>query len=84
MLQKPYINPGIVINNQSFHTAPIQKNFIKIPNMDSRINQNVLFDDDKGKTENIRINNNIKLSKNDEEEENNTNKNIKIKIFLNV
>ena len=76
MLQKPYINPGIVINNQSFHTAPIQKNFVKIPNMDSRINQNVLFEDDKGKTENIRINNNIKLSKSDEEEENNTNKNI--------
>ena len=44
MLQKPYINPGIVINNQSFHTAPIQKNFVKIPNMDSRINQNIIFD----------------------------------------
>ena len=63
IIPKPVINPGIIINNQSFHTAPIQRNVVQIPNIDSRINQNLLFNEDtKRKTYNLINNNNMKLS----------------------
>jgi hypothetical protein len=79
IIPKPVINPGIIINNQSFHTAPIQRNVVQIPNIDSRINQNLLFNENtKRKTYNLtNNNNNMKLSiSEDSDSENNEKQNL--------
>jgi hypothetical protein len=75
---KPVINQAIVADNQSFHTAPIQRNVVQIPNIDQKINQNLLFNDNKRKTYNkINKNENMRLSLSDEsDEENNLDNNI--------
>ena len=75
---KPAINQAIVADNQSFHTAPIQRNVVQIPNTDQKINQNLLFNDNKRKTYNkINKNENMRLSLSDEsDEENNLDNNI--------
>ena len=76
--QKPVINQAIVADNQSFHTAPIQRNVVQIPNTDQKINQNLLFNDKKRKTYNKVIKNeNMRLTLSDDsEEENNYDNNI--------
>ena len=75
---KPVINQAIVADNQSFHTAPIQRNVVQIPNIDQKINQNLLFNDNKRKTYNkINKNENMRLSLSDEsDEENNLDNNL--------
>ncbi len=76
--QKPVINQAIVADNQSFHTAPIQRNVVQIPNTDQKINQNLLFNDKKRKTYNKVIKNeNMRLTLSDDsDEENNYDNNI--------
>ena len=66
------MNPTLLINNQSFHTAPIQKNLVQIPNMDTQINQNIFFNNEKRKTYNNYNNkkDNMRLSISDSEENN--------------
>jgi len=78
ILQKPVINQAIVADNQSFHTAPIQRNVVQIPNTDQKINQNLLFNDKKRKTYNKVIKNeNMRLTLSDDsDEENNYDNNI--------
>ena len=76
--QKPVINQAIVADNQSFHTAPIQRNIVQIPNTDQKINQNLLFNDKKRKTYNkVNKNDNMRLTLSDDsDEENNYDNNI--------
>jgi len=76
--QKHVINQAIVADNQSFHTAPIQRNVVQIPNTDQKINQNLLFNDKKRKTYNKVIKNeNMRLTLSDDsDEENNYDNNI--------
>ena len=76
--QKPVINQAIVADNQSFHTAPIQRNVVQIPNTDQKINQNILFNDKKRKTYNkVNKNENMRLTLSDDsDEENNYDNNI--------
>ena len=65
-------NPAVIINNQSFHTAPIQRNVVLIPNNDPKINKNVLFNNINRKTYNFpKDNNNMKLSISEESDEEN-------------
>ena len=69
---KPVLNQAIVADNQSFHTAPIQRNVVQIPNIDQKINQNLLFNDNKRKTSyKINKNENMRLSLSDESDEEN-------------
>ena len=77
-IPKPIPTQGIIINNQSFHTAPLQRNVVQIPNVDSRINKNLLFNDNKRKTFNKTTKNeNMRLSISEEsEEENNMENNL--------
>ena len=71
-IPKPIPTQGIIINNQSFHTAPLQRNVVQIPNVDSRINKNLLFNDNKRKTFNKTTKNeNMRLSISEESEEEN-------------
>ena len=64
------INPAIITNNQSFHTAPIQRNVVQIPNIDSRIDKNIIFKNNKRKTYNIvNKNDNMRLSISEESDE---------------
>ena len=73
-IPKPVINQTIFNNNQSFHTAPIQRNLIQIPEVDSRINKNLIFDNNKRKTFNkINKNENMRLSMSEESDEENNN-----------
>ena len=65
-------NPAVIINNQSFHTAPIQRNVVLIPENDPKINKNVLFNNINRKTYNFpKDNNNMKLSISEESDEEN-------------
>ena len=71
-ISKPLINQAIVTNNQSFHTAPIQRNVVQIPNIDQKINQNIIFNDKQRKTYNkINKNENMLLSLSDESDSEN-------------
>ncbi len=67
---KPALTQAIVTNNQSFQTAPIQRNLVQIPSIDTRINKNLLFNDNKRKTYNKENNNEemrLSLSENSED-----------------
>ena len=70
-------NPTLIINNQSFHTAPVPKNVVQIPNMDTQINPNLLFNNNNKRKTYNRINNkndNMRLSLSDASgDENNDN-----------
>lgn len=70
--QTTAINQAIIANNQSFHTAPIQRNVFQIPNMNQKINQNLFFNKSKRKTFNkVNKNENMRLSINDERDDDN-------------
>ena len=69
--QKQIINKNNITNNQSFHTAPIQRNVVLIPNSDPKINKNILFNNNIRKTYNFqKENNNMRLSVSEDSEEN--------------
>ena len=69
--QKQIINKNNITNNQSFHTAPIQRNVVLIPNSDPKINKNILFNNNIRKTYNFKKeNNNMRLSVSEDSEEN--------------
>ena len=69
--QKQIINKNNITNNQSFHTAPIQRNVVLIPNSDPKINKNILFNNNIRKTYNFQKgNNNMRLSVSEDSEEN--------------
>ena len=69
--QKQIINKKNITNNQSFHTAPIQRNVVLIPNSDPKINKNILFNNNIRKTYNFqKENNNMRLSVSEDSEEN--------------
>ena len=69
--QKQIINKNNITNNQSFHTAPIQRNVVLIPNSDPKINKNILFNNNIRKTYNFqKENNNMRLSVSEGSEEN--------------
>ena len=71
-IQNQALNPAIIINNQSFHTAPIQRNQVQIPNIDSRIDKNIIFKNNKRKTYNIKNKNeDMRLSISEESDEDN-------------
>ena len=71
ILPKQVINQAIIANNQSFHTAPIQRNVVLIPNNDPKINKNILFNNNIRKTYNFqKDNNNMRLSVSEDSEEN--------------
>ena len=71
ILPKQVINQAIIANNQSFHTAPIQRNVVLIPNSDPKINKNILFNNNIRKTYNFqKENNNMRLSVSEDSEEN--------------
>ena len=69
--QKQIINKNNITSNQSFHTAPIQRNVVLIPNSDPKINKNILFNNNIRKTYNFqKENNNMRLSVSEDSEEN--------------
>ena len=69
--QKQIIIKNNITNNQSFHTAPIQRNVVLIPNSDPKINKNILFNNNIRKTYNFqKENNNMRLSVSEDSEEN--------------
>ena len=69
--QKQIVNKNNITNNQSFHTAPIQRNVVLIPNSDPKINKNILFNNNIRKTYNFqKENNNMRLSVSEDSEEN--------------
>ena len=69
--QKQIINKNNITNNQSFHTAPIQRNVVLIPNSDPKINKNILFNNNIRKTYNFqKEKNNMRLSVSEDSEEN--------------
>ena len=69
--QRQIINKNNITNNQSFHTAPIQRNVVLIPNSDPKINKNILFNNNIRKTYNFqKENNNMRLSVSEDSEEN--------------
>ena len=69
--QKQIINKNNITNNQSFHTAPNQRNVVLIPNSDPKINKNILFNNNIRKTYNFqKENNNMRLSVSEDSEEN--------------
>ena len=64
-------NPAIIAQNQSFNTAPIQRNMTKIPNRDTGINVKKSI-----KTYYKNENNGMKLSSSSSEEEDNMDENL--------
>jgi hypothetical protein len=71
ILPKQALNQAVITNNQSFHTAPIQRNVVLIPNNDPTINKNILFNNNNRKTYNFqKDNNNMRLSVSEDSEEN--------------
>ena len=70
-LDNNLMNPAIVANNQSFVTAPLQRNLLKMPNVDKNLflNQSINFENIKNKT--VINNENRKLSTSSSEEEDN-------------
>ena len=71
-LNNNLMNPALIANNQSFATAPIQKNFTKIPNIDNNmfLNKSINFENNKNKTV-INNNDNKLLTSSSSEEEDN-------------
>ena len=67
--QKQIINPAIIANNQSFHTAPLQRNVVLIPNNDPKINKNILFNKNRKTYNYPKENNNMRLSVSEDSEE---------------
>ena len=65
------MNQAIIVHNQSFATAPIQKNVTKIPNMDNNnfFNKSISFENNKNRT--VINNDNKRLSTSSSEEDEN-------------